>query len=341
MKLGISPGNISVAILASAFASIASAADSIPVTVELLGDLLVNRELRAPAVVISANRADLTSQVAALIDEVARDVGDQVNKGDLLIRLDGANARNALAQARALLVAIDAQIVEAVSRVAKAEELLQKDFISDEELIARQSNLAVLKANRTGQQVAISIAELELDRTRITAPFNADIVARQAQVGSYAQPGTVLMTLVQTDNIEIDVELDPRYSVNIPRVTGLRYSSQGHEWPVSLLRLSNVVDISSRIVHARFRFTDATAPIGSSGQLVWNELTGLVPVALIVQRGNRFGIFIAENDKARFVAIPTAQEGRPAQVDLPPETLIVSRGHVRLQNGDALQIIRE
>jgi RND family efflux transporter MFP subunit len=341
MKLGISPGNITGAILASAFASIASAADAIPVTVEPLGDLLVNRELRAPAVVISANRADLTSQVAALIDEVARDVGDQVNKGDLLIRLDGANARNALAQARALLVAIDAQIVEAVSRVAKAEELLQKAFISDEELIARQSSLAVLKANRTGQQIAISIAELELDRTRITAPFNADIVARQAQVGSYAQPGTVLMTLVQTDNIEIDVELDPRYSVNIPRVTALRYISQGHEWPVSLLRLSNVVDISSRIVHARFRFTDATAPIGSSGQLVWNESTGLVPVALIVQRGDTFGIFIAENDKARFVAIPTAQEGRPAPVDLPSETLIVSRGHFRLQNGDALQITRE
>ena len=330
-----------IALLASTAASTAGAADAIPVTVEPLGDLLVDRELRAPAVVISANRADLTSQVAALINEVAKDVGDQVSKGELLIKLDGANARNALAQARALLAAIDAQIVEGKSRVAKAEELLGKDFISDEELIARQSGLAVLEANRSGQLVAISISELELARTRITAPFNAAIVARQAQVGSYAQPGTVLMTLVQTDNIEIDVELDPRYAVNIPGVTDLRYSSQGREWPVAVLRLSNVIDISSRVVHARFRFSDTAAPIGSSGQLVWNETTGLVPVALIVQRGSQFGIFIAENNKARFIAIPAAQEGRPAPIDLPPETLIVSRGHVRLQNGDALQISRE
>ena len=333
--------HIVIVLLASTSALTVSADDAIPVTVEPLGDLLVDRELRAPAVVISANRADLTSQVAALINEVAKDVGDQVSKGELLIKLDGANARNALAQARALLTAIDAQIVEGKSRVAKAEELLGKDFISDEELIARRSNLAVLEANRTGQQVAVRIAELDLERTRITAPFNADIVARQAQVGSYAQPGTVLMTLVQTDNIEIDVELDPRYSVNIPRVTELRYTSQGREWPVALLRLSGVVDISSRVVHARFRFSDATAPIGSSGQLVWNESTGLVPVALIVQRGEQFGIFVAENNKARFVAIPSAQEGRPAPIDLPSETLIVSRGHVRLQNGDALQITRE
>lgn len=324
--------------LIGALAPFAHAADPIPVTVERLGDLLVDRELRAPAVVISANRAAITSQISALISEVVKDVGDQVRQGELLIRLDDANARHALAQARALLAAIDAQIVEAESRVVKAEELLEKDFISDEELIARRSNLAVLQANRQGQQVAVSIAELDLERTHIKAPFNAAVVARQAQVGSYAQPGTALITLVQTDDIEIDVELDPRYSAYIPQVSGVRFHSLGKEWAVELARLSDVIDISSRIVHARFRFTEDAAAIGTSGQLVWNESSGLVPVALIVQRGRQFGVFIVENDKARFIAIPNAQEGRPAPIALPPETLIVSRGHVRLQDGDSLQV---
>jgi len=101
------------------------------------------------------------------------------------------------------------------------------------------------------------------------------------------------MTLVQTDNIEIDVELDPRYSVSIPGVTELRYVSRGREWPVTLLRLSSVVDVRSRVVRARFRFTDAAAPIGSIGQLVWNESSGLVPVALIVQRGSQSAASLA------------------------------------------------
>jgi RND family efflux transporter MFP subunit len=317
------------------------AAEPIPVTAQRLGDLLVDRELRAPAVVISANRAAVTSQVAALISEVAKDVGDQVSQGDLLIRLDDANARHALEQAIALLAAIEAQIVEGKSRVAKAEELLEKDFISDEELIARQSNLAVLRANRQGQQAAVSIAELDLERTRIKAPFNAAVVARQAQVGSYAQPGTPLITLVQTDDIEIDVEMDPRYSLHIPEVSDVRFLSRGKEWPVQLERLSDVIDTSSRIVHARFRFTADTAPIGTSGQLVWNESSGLVPVGLIVQRGSQFGVFVADNDTARFVDIPNAQEGRPAPITLPADTLIVFRGQVRLQDGDAIQVSRE
>lgn len=317
------------------------AADRIPVTVQPLGDLLVNRELRAPGVVISANRAVVTSQVAALISEVAKDVGDQVKKGDLLIRLDDANARYALAQARAMLIAFDAQIVEAKSRVVKAEELLEKNFISDEELIARRSNLAVLEANRQGQQVAVSVAELDFERTRIKAPFDAAVVARQAQVGSYAQPGTPLITVVQTSNIEIDVELDPRYAVHIPGVSDVRFLSQGTEWPVELMRLSNVIDIANRIVHARFRFTGDAAAIGTSGQLIWNESSGLVPVALIVQRGDQFGIFIAENDTARFVPIPNAQEGRPAAISLPSHTMVISRGHPRLQDGDKLQVNHE
>jgi len=319
----------------------AHAAEAIPVTTQRLGDLLVDTERRAPAVVISANRADITSQVSAIIQEVLRDVGANVKKGELLIRLDNANARNSLAQAHSSLDAIDAQILEAKSRVAKAEELLGKDFISDEELVARRANLAVLEANRSGQLVAVNIAELELARTRITAPFDAAIIARAAQVGSYAQPGTPLITLVQTDSREIDVELDPRYAVEIPSVSNIRFVSQDIVWPVKLARLSAVIDIATRVVHARFLFTQDVAPIGTSGQLVWSESSDVVPVALIVQRGSELGVFIAENDTAKFIVIPSAEEGRPASVNLPPETLIVSRGHVRLQDGDTLKVTHE
>jgi hypothetical protein len=167
------------------------------------------------------------------------------------------------------------------------------------------------------------------------------VIERQAQVGNYAQPGTPLITIVQTDQREIDVDLDPRYAINIPAVSELRFSSQGQEWPVSFARLSSVIDRSSRIVKGRFNFVGEPAPIGASGQLVWYERTGLVPAALIVQRGSQLGIFLASSDTAKFFAIPSAQEGRPATVDMPADTEIVSRGHIRLQDGDSLQITRE
>ena len=318
-----------------------AAAEAIPVTVQALGELLVDRELRAPATVVAANRAIVTSEVTALIDTVAADVGAAVTRGQLLIQLDDDNAKLALAQARADLTALDAQIVQAQRRLTKAEELLTRDFISDDELIGRQTDLAVLEANRQGQLVAIQVAELALKRTRIRAPFDAVVVQRQAQVGSFAMPGTPLITIVQTDDREVDAELDPRYAVHIPQVSELRFVSRGLEWPVQLARLSSVIETDTRRLRGRFTFLAAAAPVGATGEIVWNEVSGLVPVTLIVQRGMEFGVFVARNNMAEFIVIPSAQEGRPAALDLPPETLVVSRGHTRLQHGDALQISRE
>ena len=333
------PGIVSFVLLA--LAGPLYAQSSIPVTVRPLQDLLVDSERRAPARVVSANRATITSEVSALVSVVHEDVGANIEKGTLLIELDPSNARNNLAQAKANLSAIDAQIVEAESRVAKAEDLLEKNFISDEELISRRATLTVLQANRIGALAAIDQAELDLSRTRITAPFDAAVIERQAQVGSFAQPGSPLVTLVQTDNPEVDVELDPRYAVNVPKVSELKFTSQGREWPVRVLRVSNVIDVAARVVRARLEFVDEQAPIGASGQLVWQESSGRLPVNLVVQRDGVLGVFVANDDSAHFIALPQAQAGRPVDVDLPLDTLIVTRGQGRLQDGDSLQVSME
>lgn len=334
-------GASTLTLMMLAMAGFSQAQSVIPVSARPVQELLVDSQRQAPAIVVSANRAAITSEVSAIIRAVHRDVGADVSKGELLIELDSANARNNLAESTASLAAIDAQLIEAKSRLAKAEDLLEKNFISDEELISRQATLAVLEANRVGALAAIDQAQLDLARTRITAPFDAAIVERQAQVGSFAQPGSPLITLVQTDRREIDVELDPRYASKLPQVSNLRYVSQGREWEVEVLRVSSVIDTSTRVVRARLAFVDEQAPIGSSGQLVWVESSGRLPVDLVVQRDGELGVFVVDDNKARFVVLPNAQAGRPADVDLPQETLVVSRGQGRLQDGDALQVTVE
>ena len=314
------------------------ASDAVPVTVQRLGDLLIDKELRAPATVISANRAVVKSEVTALIKDVPVDVGDTVRKGKTLVILDSDNNRLMLAQSEARLAAFKAQIAQAKYRLDKAQELLEKDFISDDELLARETDLAVLEANHQEQQALVSIQELALSRTNIKAPFDAAVVDRQAQIGSYAMPGTALMTIVQTDEREIDVEIDPRYAVQLPTVSDLLFVSQGREWSVALSRLSNVIETNTRILRARFKFASEPAPIGLTGELVWNDASGLMPVAQIIQRGTSLGVFVVNSNKAHFVPLPGAQEGRPVLIDLSPDTLIVVRGQARLQDGDSVSI---
>ena len=318
-----------------------ASAATVSVSTSRLDDVLVNREARAAATVVSANAPVVTSQVAALVSEVAYDVGASVKKGDLIVKLDDDNARLALARARAALKALEAQLVEARARAANGEELLERNFISDEELIARQAALAVVEANRDGQKVAVAVAELELSRTNITAPFDAIVLKRHAQVGGYVQPGTPIVTLTQSKNREIEAEVDARYLETIGGVDSFVYESRSRRWPARLLRISDVVDPNSGTLTGRFAFTDQTAPIGSSGQIVWNELEGVVPVDLIVQRDDRLGIFVIDGGRARFAPIDGAQQGRPAAIDLPGDTMIVTRGQRRLQDGDTVEVVGE
>ncbi len=316
-----------------------TAQQPVAVSVSPLEEMLVNREVRASATVVSANEPVVTAQLAALVDAVLHDVGASVSRGELLIRLDDANAELALAQAEANLAALDAQVLEASSRAAKAEELLERDFISDEELIARRAALAVVEANREAQRVAVEAARLDLSRTRITAPFDAVITARQAQVGGYVQPGSPLLTLSQRGDREVDAEIDARYRESLSIGTEAWFDSRGQRWPIRLERLSSVVDPSSRTVRGRFRFVDDEAETGSSGEVVWDDLSGVLSVNVIVERANALGVFVAQGNTAKFVVIEGAQQGRPAAVDLPGDTLVIVRGQTRLQDGDAIEVL--
>ena len=313
----------------------------IPVTVQDLGETLVAREYRAPASVITANRAVITSQITALIEKITVDVGDEVKQGQLVVKLDQADTRLALAEAEAALAALDAQLLDARQRLERAEDLLERAFVSEDELDVRRTEVSVIEANRERQLVVIQDARLALARTEVRAPFEAAVVERQGQVGNLASPGSPLLTLVQTAGREVDAEVDPRHASQLKEASDLRFVSNGQEWPLELARLSRVIETDTRKVRGRFHFPDAVAPIGTTGEVVWREPSSLVPVSLIVQRGNELGIFTATEGRARFVAIPAAQEGRPAEVDLPVDTPIVTRGHVRLQDGDAVQITRE
>jgi hypothetical protein len=70
--------------------------------------------------------------------------------------------------------------------------------------------------------------------------------------------------------------------------------------------------------------------------LRWKDVQVHVPAQFIVQRGKLLGVFIEQNAKATFVALPNAQEGRATPVQLPPETKIVTRGAAALQEGQSL-----
>ncbi|HEO70052.1 MAG TPA: HlyD family efflux transporter periplasmic adaptor subunit [Candidatus Hydrogenedentes bacterium] len=105
-------------------------------------------------------------------------------------------------------------------QVARREyELLgNDDGEEDTDLLLRAPQLASKHAAVAIAQAALDKARLDLERTIITAPFNAMLQSRTVSLGSYVAPGATLATLVGTDEywVELAVPVDELRWIQIP-----------------------------------------------------------------------------------------------------------------------------
>jgi RND family efflux transporter MFP subunit len=317
---------------------LAQGQEAIPVEVKSFKEVLVARELRAPAEVQTLNDSTISAEISAVVERIHADAGQAVKKGDLLVALDDTDYQLMLQQAEAGLASSEAQKTQAVARLARARDLGEKDFLSADDLLARETDMAVAESQILVQKVNVATARRQLEKCKIYAPFNGVVSHRQAQLGSYVGPGTALVTLVETDRFEINAEIPANLADTLSSSSDIRFADQEQSRSANLLRLSPVIDTERRTRNARLEFTGESAIVGSSGELVWVVAKGLLPANLLVRRGGELGIFLFEDGVATFLPILSAQEGRRVSTDLPEDTRIIIRGRDRLQQGDLVSI---
>jgi RND family efflux transporter MFP subunit len=313
------------------------------VTVELraASELLLASSASAAASVLSPNDATLAAEVTAPVKRVVADVGARVGKGDLLLELDCTDLRLALAQAEAQVAAATARGGLASQRLQRAETLAEKNFVSADELLAMSTERQAAAAEVKVADAQRAVAARQVQKCRISAPFDAVVMERQAQVGALAVPGTPLLRLIDVSSAEVEARVPDADLRGLQNASRIAFESQGRRYPLTLLRASGVIEPSSRSRVVRLRFDDAAAPAGSSGVLHWQAAGGRLPADLLVQRNGQLGVFVADDGHARFVAVPGAQAGRPADVDRAPGELIVVDGHQGLHDGMPISASRD
>jgi RND family efflux transporter MFP subunit len=311
------------------------------ITVATLGEVLVDLERRAPAEVRPLNDSQLAAEVSAVVRSVHAEVGQRVAAGDLLVALDDADYRLALARSEAELASARARRQEAVAKLERARTLTRDQYVSADELLERETALAVADASISGAEVSLAVAERNLERCRVLAPFAGAVADRQAQVGAFVNPGSPLLRLTQTDRYELDAEIPAAQIESLLSADSMEFHSRGERWPLRLLRASPVIATERRARRARFEFTGESPEVGRSGEVVWRVASGQLPAGLVSRRGGRLGVFLLEEGRAVFRVLPGAQEGRPATVDLPLRAEVILQGRERLQDGDVVTVDRD
>ncbi len=310
----------------------------VQVTAKPLKSVLIERKLSANAEVKALNDAPVSAEITAVVKHIHADVGDVVNEGDVLLTLDQVDYELQLAQAKANLQSTHARLQQAELRLQRANELKQNQYISADDLLARETELAVQKAEYQRLLVAQKTAQRQLAKTTIRAPFNGVVSNRTAQVGQLLSPGAVVLNLIQTQNREVLAMIPSQLVPTIDQAKELRFVNQQISTPVELLKLSPVINQQSSVQKARFKISGELPAIGQTGQLIWRLDDAMLSADMVVKRKGQLGIFTVDGNQAKFRVLPNAQQGRPVPIDKTLDWQVIVGGRDRLQNGDAIAV---
>jgi membrane fusion protein (multidrug efflux system) len=150
--------------------------------------------------------ADIRPQVNGIIREIAFKEGGEVKKDDLLYQIDDAAYRAAVEQAQAAISKAQAGVPSAQSNFDRYQRLVGSGATQIEFETARTA-LAQSNAEVESAKAALSAAQIDLDHTKITAPFDGVIDQTAYNIGNVvaANQSTALTTVRQLDPIYISL----------------------------------------------------------------------------------------------------------------------------------------
>ncbi len=155
----------------------------------------------------------LVAEVGGRILKVSDDFADgaTVSAGDVLLEIDPADYQT--------------EVIRAQARVAEAEQVLAlekgrarqskrewRDLGSDEanDLFLRKPQIKAAKAALAAASAELRKAELNLERTRIRAPFDGRLYNLQANLGQFVSSGTPITNLFDSSVAEVILPLSER-----------------------------------------------------------------------------------------------------------------------------------
>jgi len=194
-------------------------------------------------------------------------VGGAFKKGDLLVKIEDADYRVAVAGAKARV----AQAEELLRREEAESDLAKKDYEAlgrtgdASELTLRMPQLAQARAAYDSAKADYNGALLNLQRTELKAPFDGRVRERLAGEGQFIAPGAAIGRIFSTDVAEIRMPLadgdlaklgislafvETKDNPGPKAALSATIGGEFHEWQARIARTDGAIDPTTRQVAA-------------------------------------------------------------------------------------------
>jgi len=200
------------------------------VRVEVVRLAKENVTLAAMGTVVPARRLELKARVGGEVVGIHPEFveGGLIHQGEVILTIDPADYELAVAQKKSRVAEAHYALKLELGHqeVAKREwELLGGGKPASEldlELALRKPHLDKARAEVAAAEAELKQARLDLARTRITAPFNGIVLAKNVEKGTQVGTQEILAELAGTDEywVQVSLPVDRLGWFNVPRTNG-------------------------------------------------------------------------------------------------------------------------
>ena len=301
--------------------------------------------LRSVGSVVAVNGANLSAEIAGIVDSLHFESGEDVPAGTLLVVLRPNNDPAVLAQLQA---------AAALDQITYDRDVKQfhADAISQAQVDTDRANLAAAAAQVQAQQALIA-------EKQIRAPFAGRLGIRQVDVGQYLPVGTQIVTLQQLNPLYVDFFLPQQAlsQLSVGQTVQIGIDAfPGENFSAKISAIDAVVDSATRNIQVRATLPNDNLMLRPGMFATVNVGVGapqdFVTLPATAISYNPYGdtVFVADHatdklGKAELVArqvFVTTGDTRGDQVSilsgLKPGETVVTAGQLKLRNGALIAI---
>ena len=211
---------------------------------------------------------DLVPQVGGQIIKVSPNFiqGGIFRKGEVMVEIEAADFEISVIQAEAEVAQAEQDLIREIAE----GDIARRDFeelgrSNPSALALRQPQRAQAEASVKAAKGRLQTAQLQLNRTKVRAPFNGRVRSKSSDVGQFVSPGLSLGEIFSSEMVEVRLPLTDNdlYKVDLP----LAYSAKNRAsapkvelsaviagkrryWTGHIMRTDSVIDVQTRGISA-------------------------------------------------------------------------------------------
>lgn len=290
--------------------SIVSAADmAVPVQVVDARNIELAPGIWIAGTVISHQDARISSEVEGRI-ELLVEIGDEINEGEIIAKIDDTTIRMQLEEARAEISPIEAKLNFFNRQAERLNQLAKQNNAAKNRLDEVNSDRDQMRGELSMMNTRLAQARDKLNRTTILAPFNGVVAERFKEAGEWAKIGDELVRLVNTEATEIQGRIQQQSATFIKKGDSIEVTDGQARTMATVKTLVPVGDDISRLYEIRLDFDETAWLAGHAVRIkvptAIPQNVLVVPRDALVIRENTIKVFrILEDNTAEAVYVKT------------------------------------